>query len=116
MKLTEVNDQSFKEHVRPLGVTLVDFSTTWCPPCKALMPVLEELADAYGSQVSMLKVDCDDSPETASAFGVMANPTVIVFRDGEPAEKLVGLRPSGAYRAVLDRHLVPDGESSSARN
>lgn len=111
MHLTPVNDATFQDHVRAQGVTLVDFSATWCPPCRVLLPQLEALADDYGERVAMLKVDCDDSPETASAYGVMANPTVIVFRDGEPAEKLVGLRPSEVYRTLLDRQLALAGEA-----
>lgn len=95
----------FENAVRRTGVTLVDFGTTWCPPCKALLPVIETLAGEYGDRVSVVKVDTDDSPETASSFGVMANPTVIVFNDGEPVEKLVGLRPIDAYRSVLNRYV-----------
>ncbi|MDG0812531.1 thioredoxin family protein [Cohnella rhizosphaerae] len=99
------NDVNFETAVRPTGVTLVDFGATWCPPCKALLPVIETLAEEYGERVSIVKVDTDESPETASSFGVMSNPTVIVFNDGEPVEKLVGLRPIEAYRTVLNRYV-----------
>ncbi|CAI6030078.1 thioredoxin family protein [Cohnella sp. JJ-181] len=103
--MREANDLDFKNAVRPSGVTLVDFGATWCPPCKALLPVIESLAAEYGERVSIVKVDTDESPETASSFGVMSNPTVILFNDGEPVEKLVGLRPIEVYRTALNRYV-----------
>ncbi len=100
-----VNNDSFRSQVRASGVTLVDFSAVWCPPCKVLKPIVQELDAAYGEKLSVLMVDTDESPELASEFGVMANPTVIVFRDGEPVEKLVGLRPKAVYENVLSRYM-----------
>lgn len=103
--MREANDLDFSSAVRSSGVTLVDFGATWCPPCKALLPVIETLASEYGERVEIVKVDTDESPETASAFGVMSNPTVILFSDGQPVEKLVGLRPIDVYRSALNRYV-----------
>lgn len=100
-----VNNETFRDHVKPAGVTLVDFGAEWCPPCKVLKPIVRELDEAYGEKLSVLLVDTDESPELASEFGVMANPTVIVFQDGVPVEKLVGLRPRAVYESALARYL-----------
>lgn len=100
-----VNNETFRGHVRPEGVTLVDFGAEWCPPCKVLKPIVRELDETYGEKLSVLLVDTDESPELASEFGVMANPTVIVFHDGVPVEKLVGLRPRAVYESALARYL-----------
>ncbi|MFC3797678.1 thioredoxin family protein [Cohnella sp. GCM10012308] len=103
--MREASDIDFENAVKPAGVTLVDFGATWCPPCKALLPIIETLAEEYGERVSVVKVDTDESPETASTFGVMANPTVILFNDGQPVEKLVGLRPIDVYRTALNKYV-----------
>lgn len=103
--MREANDMNFENAVRGAGLTLVDFGATWCPPCKALLPVLEQLSEEFGDRVEIVKVDTDESPGTASAYGVMANPTVVLFNDGQPVEKLVGLRPLDVYRTTLSRYL-----------
>ncbi|MFC5530189.1 thioredoxin family protein [Cohnella yongneupensis] len=100
-----VNNETFAANVRQTGVTMVDFNTQWCPPCKVLKPILEELDTSYGDKLSVLEVNCDESPELAGQFGVMANPTVIVFHNGEPVEKLVGLRPKSVYESLLSRYV-----------
>ncbi|MCL6603303.1 MAG: thioredoxin [Paenibacillus sp.] len=86
-------------------VVLVDYGAAWCPPCKVLLPVMEELHQEYGDDVTVVKVDCDELPELAAEAGVMSMPTVIVYKDGQPMEKLVGLRPKSAYQAVLNKQL-----------
>ncbi|GAV11675.1 thioredoxin [Paenibacillus sp. chi10] len=104
MSIYEVNEQSFREFIREQGVTLVEFGATWCPPCKALLPILDELDHQYGERVNVVKIDCDDSPAIASEYRVMSMPTVIMFHNGEPVEKLVGLRPKSVYEALIERY------------
>jgi thioredoxin 1 len=87
------------------GVTLVDYNAPWCPPCKPLIPILEELNEAYADSIRIIKVNCDDLPGAASEAGVMSMPTVILYKDGVPMEKLIGLRPKAAYQAIIDKHL-----------
>jgi thioredoxin 1 len=99
------NDSTFRERLNQKEVTLVDFSAPWCTPCKALLPILEHLDREHGKRLSILKVDCDESPGLASRFGVMSMPTVILFHKGEPVEKLVGLRPKSVYDAALARYF-----------
>ncbi|WP_435925571.1 thioredoxin [Paenibacillus sp. DYY-L-2] len=93
-----------QQEVTAEGVTLVDFDAPWCPPCKVLGPILEEIHEDYAGRVHLLKVNCDEAPELASSFGVMSMPTVIFFHGGEPVEKLVGLRPREAYERMIMKH------------
>lgn len=103
MSLPVIDEQKFPELVAGADVAVLEFGAVWCPPCKALLPILEELAGECGPNVAIAKTDADDSPELASQFGVMSLPTVIVFKGGEPVDKLVGLRPKEVYRTVIDR-------------
>jgi thioredoxin 1 len=105
MSLLTVNDTTFQGSLRQQGVTLVDFGAVWCPPCKVLKPILDELSGDYGDKLSVLEVDCDESPGIASEYGIMSMPTVIVFHNGEPVEKLVGLRPKSAYESLLTKYI-----------
>ncbi|OZB98650.1 co-chaperone YbbN [Paenibacillus sp. XY044] len=104
MSIQAVNDTTFVSQIKTQGTTLVEFGAVWCPPCKKLLPLLDELSGELGDQVQFLQVDCDESPATASQFRVMSVPTVIVFRDGEPVEKLVGLRPKSVYEQIVSKH------------
>lgn len=105
MSMLAVNDTNFRGNIREQGVTLVEFGAAWCPPCKVLLPILDELGGDYGERLSVLKVDCDDSPAIASEYGVMSMPTVIVFNNGEPVDKLIGLRPKSVYETIVNRYV-----------
>lgn len=105
MSLQTIAQDGFDELLKEGGVTLVEFGAVWCPPCRALLPILEEIAGEYGSSVTLAKIDADHSPELASAYGIMGLPTVLVFKDGEWMDKRVGLLPKAAYKTVVDRLL-----------
>jgi thioredoxin 1 len=106
MSIKSVTDHDLAVHVAPQGVTLVDFGAPWCPPCKALLPILDQLDEELGTEeITILKVNADESPISAGVYGVMSMPTVILFKDGEPVDKLVGLRPKEAYMNVIRRHM-----------
>ncbi|WP_336788847.1 thioredoxin family protein [Paenibacillus sp. MMO-177] len=104
MSVRKIDGQSFHQAVRASGATLVEFGAKWCPPCKVLLPILDELQQEEGERVSILQVDCDESPEIASEFGVMSMPTVIVFHNGEPVDKYIGLRPKDVYQQAIARY------------
>ncbi|HEG8564839.1 TPA: thioredoxin [Staphylococcus aureus] len=104
MAIVKVTDADFDSKVES-GVQLVDFWATWCGPCKMIAPVLEELAADYEGKADILKLDVDESPSTAAKYEVMSIPTLIVFKDGQPVDKVVGFQPKENLAEVLDKHL-----------
>ncbi|PTJ11576.1 thioredoxin [Staphylococcus simulans] len=104
MALIKVTDSDFNEQVQN-GVKLVDFWATWCGPCKMIAPVLEELAQDFDGKADILKLDVDENPNTAAKFEVMSIPTLIVFKDGEPVDKVVGFQPKENLAEVLNKQL-----------
>ena len=104
MAIVKVTDADFDSKVES-GVQLVDFWATWCGPCKMIAPVLEELAADYEGKADILKLDVDENPSTAAKYEVMSIPTLIVFKDGQPVDKVVGFQPKENLAEVLDKHL-----------
>ncbi|WP_053038774.1 thioredoxin [Staphylococcus aureus] len=104
MAIVKVTDADFDSKVES-GVQLVDFWATWCGPCKMIDPVLEELAADYEGKADILKLDVDENPSTAAKYEVMSIPTLIVFKDGQPVDKVVGFQPKENLAEVLDKHL-----------
>lgn len=105
----EFTDSSFDEDV--LGSdkpVLVDFWAEWCGPCKALGPVIDELASEYDGKVKVGKVDTDANREVSVRFSVSAIPTVILFNGGEIVEKFVGLRSKKDFQTALDKAVRAD--------
>ena len=84
------------------GITLVDFTAEWCPPCRTLAPVLDQLA-AETADLTVVKVDVDASPEFAATYSVMSFPTLMFFVNGEPVHRLIGSRGLGSLREELRR-------------
>ncbi|HBI3607264.1 TPA: thioredoxin [Staphylococcus aureus] len=104
MAIVKVTDADFDSKVES-GVQLVDFWATWCGPCKMIAPVLEELAADCEGKADILKLDVDENPSTAAKYEVMSIPTLIVFKDGQPVDKVVGFQPKENLAEVLDKHL-----------
>ncbi|GHF98829.1 thiol reductase thioredoxin [Deinococcus piscis] len=104
MKPVELTDGNFKDELGS-GLTLVDFWAPWCGPCRIIGPVLEELAGDYDGKVKIGKVNVDENPTTAGQFRVMSIPTLILFKDGEPIEQMVGAAPKRAFENLLNKHL-----------
>lgn len=103
MAIQDVTDQTFSEAIKE-GLVLADFWATWCGPCKMIAPVLEELDAEMGDQVKIIKLDVDENQETASKFGVMSIPTLIVFKDGEQVDQLIGFQPKEALVSTLKKY------------
>jgi thioredoxin 1 len=103
MAIVNVSDQSFKTEVEATGTVLVDFWAPWCGPCKMIAPILEEL-DKESTNLKIAKLNVDDNPESAARFGVMSIPTLIVFKDGQPVDKIVGFQSKDALKNVVSRH------------
>ncbi|WP_026859731.1 MULTISPECIES: thioredoxin [Jeotgalicoccus] len=103
MALYEVNDAGFKEEIGS-GLTLVDFWAPWCGPCKMIAPILEELAPEVEGKANIAKLNVDDNQATASEYEVMSIPTLILFKDGEPVDKVVGFQPKEQLAALIEKH------------
>ena len=103
MPAKNFTDKNFKEEVQGAkGVVLVDFWAPWCGPCQQQLPIIEELADeATGAVVG--KVNVDENHQTASEFGVMSIPTLIIFKDGKPVEQLVGVHQKNDLKKKIDK-------------
>jgi thioredoxin 1 len=100
--LPEVTDATFDDEVLKSDLpVLVDFSAEWCGPCRSLAPIVEALATDYAGKVKFVQLDIDSSRQTPSAYGIMAVPTLILFKGGEVADKITGFKP----RQVLEKHL-----------
>ena len=104
MDYITLNQQNFDE-ITSKGVVLVDFWATWCGPCKMMAPNVEEIATEYKGKATVGKVDVDECQELATRFGIMSIPTLIVFKDGEKKEVLVGYRLKMQIAQVLDKYL-----------
>lgn len=99
MAVEHLNENNFENAIQS-GVTLVDFFATWCGPCKMLSPIIEELA-AEASGFSVYKVDIDECEDLAMDYSVMSVPTLIIFKDGEEAERLIGVRSKADILSVV---------------
>ncbi|HEY3109313.1 MAG TPA: thioredoxin [Chloroflexota bacterium] len=101
-----VTDSTFQsEVISSSQPVLVDFWATWCGPCRMVAPIVEEIASENNGKLKVAKVDVDANPETAQQFGVMSIPTLIVFKGGQPVERLVGYMPKAKLMQALSPHL-----------
>ncbi|MFB9274668.1 thioredoxin [Cohnella cellulosilytica] len=99
-----ITKDNFSENVAQ-GVSLLDFWAPWCGPCKMQLPIVEELSEELKGTATIAKVNVDEEPELASQFGVMSIPTLILFKDGQPVDKLVGLQSKEALKARIQNQL-----------
>jgi thioredoxin 1 len=99
----ELDDATFQDETnrgaRPL---LVDFWATWCPPCRALSPTIEAIAEKFDGRADVAKLDIDQNPESAAAHGIRSIPTVLIFRGGRVVDRIIGLQPRPRYEQALE--------------
>lgn len=97
-----LNEKDFLKETNLEGVVLVDFFATWCPPCKMLSPILEDISNSRKYKIA--KINIDESPNIVSIFKIESVPTLIVFKDGKPVEKSVGYINRDEVISLMDKH------------
>lgn len=96
----ETNDKNFKDEVLSKDLAIVDFWASWCGPCKNFAPVFEKTSKKFGN-ISFFKLNVDENPKTPASYQVMSIPTIIIFKKGEPKEKLIGMQSAADLEAKL---------------
>ncbi|WP_318246922.1 MULTISPECIES: thioredoxin [Halobacillus] len=103
MAIVKATDQTFTEETGQ-GLVLADFWAPWCGPCKMIAPVLEEIDAEMSDQVKIVKLDVDENQETAGKFGVMSIPTLLLFKDGQVVDQVIGFQPKEALTEIITKH------------
>ncbi len=104
---TVVTDETFNiEVLKADRPTLVDFWAIWCGPCRMVAPVVDQIAREQGDKLKVMKLDVDENQNTAMTYGVMSIPTLILFKGGQPVERIVGFRPKGDLEKKILPHLA----------
>lgn len=102
----ELNDSTFEAEVVNSSVpVLVDFWATWCGPCRKLGPVVDEISESYEGKVKFVKVNVEESLETAKKYSISGLPSLLVFKNGEAVERMAGLMPKSTIISNIEKHL-----------
>ncbi len=105
-KVKQITDSSFEQEVlKSASPVLVDFWAPWCGPCRMMGPVIDELAETYDGKVVFAKVNVDDNPQTAQTYGIMAIPTLILFKNGKALDKMVGVVAKAKLAEVIGKNV-----------
>ncbi|WP_100011987.1 thioredoxin [Lentibacillus sediminis] len=103
MAIKNVTDQNFTNETAE-GLVLADFWAPWCGPCKMIAPVLEEIDGEMEDKVQIVKLDVDENQETAGKHGVMSIPTLLLFKNGEVVDQVIGFQPKEALVDLINKH------------
>ena len=101
-----VSDSDFDEVIKQNPYVVVDFWAEWCAPCRAIAPIVEDLAKRYEGQVTFAKLNSDENPRTVQAYMIMGIPTILFFRGGKLVDQVVGAMPRNAFEERVKRHLT----------
>ncbi|MBE0415274.1 MAG: thioredoxin [Dehalococcoidia bacterium] len=106
-KPIEVDDKTFDQTVLKANTpVLVDFWAPWCAPCKAVAPILDDLAAEYEGRLGIARLNVDEAPVNASKYGISAIPTMLLFKEGKPVGQIVGFRPKAELKKALEEILT----------
>lgn len=103
MKIVQKNE--FEKIINESKPTIVDFFATWCGPCKMLSPILEKVEEDSKGEFNIVKIDVDESYDVAKKYGIMSVPTMIIFKDGDEQEKIVGLRQKNQIEDAVRNYI-----------
>ncbi|MBF0430129.1 MAG: thioredoxin [Fibrobacteria bacterium] len=101
-----LNDSNFDETIKDAEVILVDFWAPWCGPCRMIGPIVEEIAGDYAGKIKVGKVNTDESPNVSTTFGIRSIPTLIIFKNGQVVEQIVGAVSKDSITAKIDNQLA----------
>jgi thioredoxin 1 len=105
-QLVQITDASFEQEISGSTPTLVDFWAEWCGPCRMVAPVLEQIASEQNGKLRIVKLNVDENQQTPNNFGVQGIPTMILFKDGQMVERIVGFMPKPQLMKRLEPHLA----------
>lgn len=102
----ELNDGNFEQEVKNSALpVMVDFYATWCGPCRSQLPIVDKIADEFAGKVKIAKLNVDDGQATSAAYGIASIPALIVFKNGQVVESLVGLHSHSQLSEILNEHI-----------
>ncbi|MEM2122483.1 MAG: thioredoxin [Candidatus Bathyarchaeia archaeon] len=102
-----LTDSNFNDEVAKHRIIVVDFWASWCGPCRMMAPIIESLAKEYAGKIVFGKLNVDENPVTSRKFGIMSIPTLIIFRDGQVSDKIIGAVPKTVLEGRILRSLTP---------
>ncbi|MGB5595661.1 MAG: thioredoxin [Crocosphaera sp.] len=104
-KATFIKDNEFDQLLTDTGTMMVDYTATWCGPCRVISPFIDKLSEEYEGRAKVFKIDLDQNKDNAKKYGIKSIPAVLIFKDGEMVEHLVGKASYDTFKEALEKHI-----------